>query len=79
MNEKTKEAILDYNYVTDYELIERYKDMLNECYPLVTIGGLTFEPATVIYECDPIAFRVGLSDFANSLTQDGYVVEGYES
>jgi hypothetical protein len=70
---------MNYNYITDYELIEQYKDMLNECYPIVKIGEFTFEPATVLYECDPIAFRCGLADYADSLTQDGYVVEGYES
>ena len=65
-------------YITEYELIDQYKDMLNECYPVVEIAGMTFEPATVIYECDPIAFRIGLHEYADSLTQDGYIVEGYE-
>lgn len=36
---------------------DRTDDYLNDCYPMVEIAGMTFEPATVIFECDPIAYR----------------------
>jgi hypothetical protein len=41
---------------------EKYRDMLDECYPEVEIGCLTFSPSRIIGELDPIAFSCGVSD-----------------
>lgn len=43
--------------------IENYDDMLNECHEIIQIGCLTFEPADVIFNCDPVAYRCGLNDY----------------
>lgn len=41
---------------------EKYRDLLNECYPEVQIGYLTFLPSRIVEELDPIAFRCGVAD-----------------
>lgn len=53
--------------LTDYELEQRYDQMLDECYPEVQIGWGTYSASTILKECDPIAYRVGLSDYESDL------------
>lgn len=48
----------------DYE--EQYREFLNE-FGEVQIGNLRFEPARVVEELDPIAYRCGLNDFVDGL------------
>lgn len=45
-----------------YERDERFDEMLDECYPLVQIGTLTFYPSDILYNCDPIAYQIGVSE-----------------
>lgn len=54
----------------DYELEESYKEMLDECYGMVKIAGYEYETSYALKECDPIAYRVGLSDYEASLEED---------
>ena len=35
-----------------------FDEMLDECYPVVKIGELTFYPSQILKECDPIAYRI---------------------
>ena len=63
--------------LTEYEFLEQYSDMLDECYPDVTIGYGTYTASAILRECDPIAYRVGASDYADYLAEDGTLVEGY--
>lgn len=49
--------------LTDYELEQYYNDMLDDVYGLVTIAGYQYETSRVLKEVDPIAYRVGLSDY----------------
>ncbi len=53
------------------ETCDAYDEMLNDCYPMVEIGSLTFTPSRVLKELDPIAYRCGLNDYLDSLAQDG--------
>jgi len=52
---------------TDFEIAfaikQLFDEMLDECYPTVEIGGITFYPSQIVKECDPIAYRVWLSDW----------------
>lgn len=41
---------------------ERLDDMLNECYPEVEICGITFSPADILAECDPVAYRCAVAE-----------------
>lgn len=49
---------------SDYE--ESYQDMLNECYE----GVFNILPSTILENCDPIAYRCGLSDYVDCLELD---------
>lgn len=45
-----------------------YDDMLDECYSLKIVGGpfACMSASRVLKECDPIAYRVGFSDYIDS-------------
>lgn len=62
--------------ITEGMLTEMYDEMLDE-HGEVRIGTLTYSASEVLKAVDPIAYRTGLSDYADSLIQDGYEVEGY--
>ena len=49
---------------------DMFEDILDECYPEVTIGNCTFSPSRVMKELDPIAFRIGVQENLDSLTED---------
>ena len=51
----------------EYELVELYKEYINDSMELIDIWGMKYEPAYVLQECDPIAFRVGFNDWVDSL------------
>ena len=63
--------------LTYEEFLVMYNEMLDECYPVVKIGYSEFYASEVFRECDPIAYRLGLADYADSLSEDGTLVEGY--
>jgi predicted nuclease with TOPRIM domain len=42
---------------------ESYRDMLDDCYPEL----FNMQPSRILEECDPIAYKCGLSDYV-----DGY-------
>lgn len=47
-----------------------FDDVLNECYPAVKVCGITFYPSDILYDCDPIAYRVAVGDFQSSECED---------
>jgi hypothetical protein len=59
------------------EFLVQYDEMLDECYPVIKIGYSEFYASTVLKECDPIAYRVGAADYADSLAEDGILVKDY--
>lgn len=59
----------------DDGLHERYDDWIDEVHGEVSIGELTFYPSRILKELDPIAYRVGFSDFVDFSTQDGDITE----
>ena len=54
---------------TAAKITEMYEEALNEQGP-IRIGTLEYDPAFVLKEVDPIAYREGLLDYANSLAED---------
>lgn len=40
-----------------------FDNVFNEAYGMVKFGDLSFEPATILKECDPIAYRCAVSDY----------------
>ncbi len=41
---------------------EQFDEMLDELYPVYRMGGLTFYPSQILKDCDPIAYRIALSE-----------------
>ncbi len=54
---------------------ELYEEILDECYPEIAIGCCTFSPSDVMKELDPTAYRIGVSEHADSLVQDDQLYE----
>lgn len=55
--------------VTTYsepEAVRAYSDVLDEAYGTVEIAGLVFETSRALRQLDPIAFRTGMLDWADS-------------
>ena len=48
----------------DYEIEAQYQDMLDESNKPIMIAGVERDYSRVLYEVDPIAYRVGLSDYS---------------
>ena len=46
-----------------------FDEMLDESYPVVTMGSLTFYPSQILKECDPIAYNESLLDFQDSIAE----------
>jgi hypothetical protein len=42
---------------------EEFDEMLNEVYEPYKIGGLTFYAADILAKCDPVAYRIGISEY----------------
>ena len=55
--------------------MERHQEFdyyLEDCYPNVQIAGITFSPADILAECDPIAYRCTLNDWVNHRCMEGF-------
>src|SRR5699024_622101 len=78
-------AMSDYGYwaetgeeVTEDELHDAYDNYLGDIDGDVNVAGMTFGASDVVKELDPIAYRVGLSDFHNFMIEDGEIIEELE-
>ena len=60
------------SYCSDFsrEQIEQYDEMLDECFEPVTLGSFTFNPSDVLFNCDPLAYRIGLDEYVDSMEQE---------
>ena len=54
---------------SDKQIEEMYCEALDE-QGLISIGTLQYAPSEVLRNCDPIAYRVGLSDFEDFLSEE---------
>ena len=55
----------------EYEFKERFNEMLDDAYGTLSVAGLEFDASRVLEELDPIAHRLAMYDYADSLMQDG--------
>jgi hypothetical protein len=55
---------------TESEIEEQFDEMLDECYPVVKIGELTFYPSQILKNCDPIAYNIGVSEYMDMEEED---------
>lgn len=58
------------------QLEEMFEDLLDESGQVV-IAGYNFNPSQVLKTCDAVAYRSEMANYADSLSRDGYEVEGY--
>ena len=56
------------------EIEEGFRDAL-DCDGVVKIGGLSYLPSVVLERTDPVAYRIGLNEYADILAED-YIIEG---
>jgi len=42
---------------------EQYDELLDELYGCFAVGEISFSASDILYELDPIAYSVGLSDY----------------
>ena len=63
----------------EYQAIEQYKEFLDDVYPGITLAGSSFYASTILQDCDPTAFRIGLDEWITQEVEEGNIkVEGYE-
>lgn len=65
----------DGSEVTDTELADEFEEWLDEIYDPYEVGYLTVYAGEVTRQMDPIAFRVGLSDYIDARMSDGELFE----
>lgn len=61
--------------ITDDELAAMHDDLIDELYPVVTIGIYQWPAADVLKRMDPVAYRVSVIEYADQLHQDGQIAE----
>ena len=54
----------------DVDLVDAYEEMLDEVHGEVTIGHGTYSASQILSECDPIAYRVGFTDYLDMIGED---------
>lgn len=54
---------------------ELYRDLLDECYPEIKFGELTYSPGMVLESVDPTAFKIGAREYADGMIEDGLLIE----
>lgn len=64
------------NWISEDDLEESFDDALDQQGD-IKIGSLTFSPSKVLRLCDPIAYNIGLDEYADHIAQDGTFVEGF--
>ena len=69
----------DTRVMEEWELEESYDDMLDDAYGTVEVAGMTYDTSRILKNVDPIAYRVGMADYADSLTSndDTLTIVGY--
>src|ERR1700755_1774957 len=76
----TDKPINPYSDWSEYDWEQAYNELLDEIYPTVKFGDLSYDPSLVLKEVDPIAYRCGLAEYQDaqeSAVEDGGV--GYEA
>jgi hypothetical protein len=52
------------------ERIDQFDEFLDDTYPAVTIVGLTFYPSKVLFDCDPVAYRIYGNDYLAEIGEE---------
>jgi hypothetical protein len=57
MNNINRTDEYGYTIISEDEAIERFEDMLNDCFPIVQFGSLSYTPSEVLKRVDSTAYR----------------------
>jgi hypothetical protein len=63
--------------LNEEQLAEYFDEVLDEGDKIISIAGYNFTPSQILKNCDPTAYRCEKANFANTLTDCGYEIEGY--
>lgn len=63
------------NSLSNYELEQRYEDMLDECCGMVAIAGLEYSTGSALKAIDPVAYRGGFNDWLDAEISEGNLFE----
>lgn len=55
-----------YTIISEDEAIERFEDMLDDCFPLVKFGSLSYSPSEVLKRVDSTAYRCEFLNWLDS-------------
>jgi hypothetical protein len=61
--------------ISDDDLAAMHDDLIDELYPVVTIGIYQWSPAYVLRTMDPVAYRVSVIEYADQLIEDDQITE----
>lgn len=54
-----------------------FDGMLDDCYPMVEFGSLSFLPSNVLRKMDPVAYHESFCEYVDNMVEEGTYVEGY--
>lgn len=60
--------------MTSEAVEEDLKNLLDELYQPLEIGGVTFHPSQIVADCDPVMWRIMLSEHETRLEEDGWTI-----
>jgi len=69
------EKMIELDEVFERQLEDQLEDLLNECFPPISIGPYSYDPGRVLKEIDPIAFRQELLTYIDGQCKDGLLLE----
>ena len=69
------EGIAESDVLNWEDVREMYEELLDESMDTIKIGDLEYDPSRVLKAVDPVAFGKGLSEYADSLHEDGYRID----
>jgi hypothetical protein len=57
--------------VTELDQMMSHDDLIDELYPMVTIGIYEWLPSAVLFNVDPIAYKVSLIEHVDQMVESG--------
>jgi len=57
----------EYTEMEEWEFTPQYDEMLDECYSAVEIAGMEYSTSYALKNLDPVAYRCGMMDYADSI------------
>ena len=52
---------------------EQFDEWLDDVYPTYAIAGITLSPSQILKNCDPIAYRIALSEIEDDEDEQGRI------